>query len=206
MIRVYVITVSDRSFRGEREDITGPKLIEALQGYGYELAGYKIIPDEYSTIRSKLIEIVDSGIADIILTAGGTGFAERDVTPEATLSIADRNVPGIAEAIRAGSMAKTRHAMLSRAVAFIGPSGCSKSVTPKCIAGIMKPDSGHIEYNGKVLFDSEHHINLPPQKRHIGYLFQSYALFPDMTVKENILAGAKWRKDKAERLKTARCV
>lgn len=88
------------------------------------------------------------------------------------------------------------------AVAFIGPSGCGKSVTLKCIAGIMKPDSGHIEYNGKVLFDSEHHINLPPQKRHIGYLFQSYALFPDMTVKENILAGARWKKDKAERLKT----
>lgn len=83
--------------------------------------------------------------------------------------------------------------------AMIGPSGCGKSVTLKCIAGIMKPDRGRIEYNGKVLFDSERHIFMPPQKRRIGYLFQNYALFPDMTVKENILAGLKMEKDRQKR-------
>ncbi len=85
------------------------------------------------------------------------------------------------------------------AIAIAGPSGCGKSVTLKCIAGIMKPDSGYIEYNGHVLFDSEKHVDLPPQKRRIGYLFQNYALFPDMTVRENILAGLGWEKDRMRR-------
>ena len=80
-------------------------------------------------------------------------------------------------------------------IALLGPSGSGKSVTLKCIAGIIKPDSGHIELNGRVLFDSEQHINLPPQKRGVGYLFQSYALFPNMTVKNNILAGLHNQKD-----------
>lgn len=87
--------------------------------------------------------------------------------------------------------------------AFIGPSGCGKSVTLKCIAGIMKPDEGIIEYNGRTLFDSSRHIDLPPQERHIGYLFQSYALFPDMTVRQNILAGLRWEKDRAARERMA---
>ena len=85
------------------------------------------------------------------------------------------------------------------ASALVGPSGCGKSVTLKCIAGIMKPDRGRIAYNGRVLFDSGQNINLPPQKRRIGYLFQNYALFPDMTARENILAGLKAEKDKRRR-------
>ena len=72
---------------------------------------------------------------------------------------------------------------------LLGASGCGKSYTLKCIAGIEKPDSGHIELDGVVLFDSERHINLPPQKRQVGYLFQNYALFPNMTVRQNILCG-----------------
>lgn len=87
--------------------------------------------------------------------------------------------------------------------ALIGPSGCGKSVTLKCIAGIMRPDEGIIEYNGRTLFDSSRHIDLPPQERHIGYLFQSYALFPDMTVRQNILAGLRWERDKARRKRMA---
>ncbi len=83
--------------------------------------------------------------------------------------------------------------------ALIGPSGCGKSVTLKCIAGIMRPDEGHIEYNGQVLYDSASHIDLPPRKRKIGYLFQNYALFPDMSVRENIMSALHWQKDKADR-------
>lgn len=73
-------------------------------------------------------------------------------------------------------------------LALLGDSGCGKSVTLKCLAGIDRPDQGHIELDGRVLFDSEKRIDLPPQKRRIGYLFQQYALFPNMTVEQNITA------------------
>lgn len=82
---------------------------------------------------------------------------------------------------------------------LLGSSGCGKSMTLKCIAGIEKPDSGYIELDGTVLFDSEKKINLPPQKRRVGYLFQNYALFPNMTVRQNILCGMHHVKDKAQR-------
>ena len=78
-------------------------------------------------------------------------------------------------------------------MALLGASGCGKSMTLKCIAGIVKPDRGHIELNGRVLFDSEKKIDLPPRKRRVGYLFQQYALFPHMTVEQNIRAGAHAR-------------
>ena len=84
-------------------------------------------------------------------------------------------------------------------LALLGASGCGKSMTLKCIAGIEKPDKGRIIVDGKVLFDSEKNINLPPQERHVGMMFQNYALFPNMTVLENIRAGAKREKDKAKR-------
>lgn len=82
---------------------------------------------------------------------------------------------------------------------LLGASGCGKSFTLKCIAGIEKPDSGHIELDGVVLFDSEKHINLPPQKRQVGYLFQNYALFPNMTVRQNILCGLQREKNREEK-------
>ena len=82
---------------------------------------------------------------------------------------------------------------------LLGSSGCGKSYTLKCIAGIERPDRGHIELDGAVLFDSEKHINLPPQKRRVGYLFQNYALFPNMTVRQNILCGLHREKDKSLR-------
>ncbi|MGI6686232.1 MAG: sulfate/molybdate ABC transporter ATP-binding protein [Bacillota bacterium] len=76
-------------------------------------------------------------------------------------------------------------------LAILGPSGCGKSMTLKCIAGVETPDAGYIELNGRVLFDSTKKINLPPQQRRVGYLFQNYALFPNMTVEQNIAAGIK---------------
>ncbi|MER2150231.1 MAG: ATP-binding cassette domain-containing protein [Candidatus Limivicinus sp.] len=86
---------------------------------------------------------------------------------------------------------------------LLGASGCGKSFTLKCIAGIEKPDRGHIELDGVVLFDSEKHINLPPQKRQVGYLFQNYALFPNMTVRQNILCGLNREKDRSVKEKRA---
>ncbi len=82
---------------------------------------------------------------------------------------------------------------------LLGPSGCGKSLTLKCIAGIEKPDRGHIELDGRVLFDSKRHVNLPPQQRRVGYLFQNYALFPNMTLRQNILCGLNREKDRARR-------
>lgn len=87
-------------------------------------------------------------------------------------------------------------------LALLGASGCGKSMTLKCIAGIEKPDSGYIELDGKVLFDSRKRINLPPQKRGVGYLFQNYALFPNMTILQNITAGVR-DGSRQERTKTA---
>lgn len=84
-------------------------------------------------------------------------------------------------------------------LALLGASGCGKSMTLKCIAGIEKPDRGKIILDGAVLFDSEKHINLPPQERHVGLMFQNYALFPNMTVLQNICAGAKREKDRQKR-------
>ena len=91
----------------------------------------------------------------------------------------------------------------STATALLGASGCGKSMTLRCIAGIVKPDAGRIVLDGRVLFDSEQHIDLPPQQRGVGLLFQNYALFPNMTVEQNILCGLKAEKDKAAR--KARC-
>ena len=82
---------------------------------------------------------------------------------------------------------------------ILGPSGCGKSMTLRCIAGVERPDSGHIELDGVTLFDSEKRVNLRPQQRRVGYLFQNYALFPNMTVRQNILCGLKNEKDRAAR-------
>ena len=84
---------------------------------------------------------------------------------------------------------------------LLGASGCGKSITLKCIAGIERPDRGKIILDDEILFDSERNINMTPQKRHVGYLFQNYALFPNMTVKQNILCGLRWEKDKSAREK-----
>ncbi len=83
---------------------------------------------------------------------------------------------------------------------FLGASGCGKSMTLKCIAGIIKPDEGRIVLNGRVLFDSEKGINLKPQERNVGYLFQNYALFPNMTVEQNVLCGLSKEKDRKIRI------
>lgn len=91
----------------------------------------------------------------------------------------------------------------STATALLGASGCGKSMTLRCIAGIVKPDAGRIVLDGRVLFDSAQHIDLPPQQRGVGLLFQNYALFPNMTVEQNVLCGLKAEKDKAAR--KARC-
>ncbi|OHE57595.1 MAG: molybdenum cofactor biosynthesis protein [Thermodesulfovibrio sp. RBG_19FT_COMBO_42_12] len=117
MISVAVLTVSDKGSKGEREDLSGPLIGEMIKKIGAELKYYEVIPDEKILIKEKLIEY--SRKVDLILTTGGTGLSARDVTPEATLEIIDKEVPGIAEAMRSEGLKKTSRAMLSRAVAGV---------------------------------------------------------------------------------------
>ena len=119
MYHAAVLTVSDRSFRGERPDEGGPLVAEILKNAGYEVITATIVPDEQVQIEEKLREISDTGTVQLLVTTGGTGFAPRDVTPEATLTVCDRLTPGIPEAMRYASMQVTNRAMLSRAQAGI---------------------------------------------------------------------------------------
>ena len=114
-----VITLSDKGFAGERRYTSGPRAAKILREYGYEVVEEVLLPDEQKKIEKELIRLSDSRQISLILTTGGTGFSMRDCTPEATLAVADRQAPGIAEAIRAGSMEITPRAMLSRGVSVI---------------------------------------------------------------------------------------
>jgi molybdenum cofactor synthesis domain-containing protein len=117
MITVAVLTLSDKGSKGEREDLSGPAISAMLKGIGAEVKHYEILPDEKDMIREKLVEY--SLKVDLILTTGGTGLSPRDVTPDATLEVIDREVPGIAEAMRSEGLKKTSRSMLSRAVAGV---------------------------------------------------------------------------------------
>ena len=117
--KAAVITVSDKGARGERVDESGPAAKEMLEEAGYEVVETLIIPDEPEELKTELIRLADEVRADLVVTSGGTGFSMRDQTPEATLAVADRLAPGIAEAIRYQSMAVTNRAMLSRGVSVI---------------------------------------------------------------------------------------
>lgn len=119
MKRAAVITSSDSSWRGEREDLSGLVVKEILETNGYEVTAMIILPDDREMLGSKMAEIADNNQAELILTTGGTGFSQRDCTPEATADITERQVPGIPEAMRAYSMQFTKRAMLSRAAAGI---------------------------------------------------------------------------------------
>lgn len=119
MIKVAILTVSDKGSRGEREDTTSVAIKEVLDPNLYEVVGTKIVPDEVEDIKCELIRFCDDLKVDLVLTNGGTGFSRRDVTPEATLAVIEKMVPGIPEAMRAKSLEITPKAMLSRAVAGI---------------------------------------------------------------------------------------
>jgi len=117
--KAVVITISDRGSRGERKDTSGPEIVAMLQQIGIEIVGQSIIPDEKELIRQSLIEWCDGEKADLILTTGGTGVSPRDVTPDATREIIEREIPGMAEEMRRRSAAITPRAMISRAIAGI---------------------------------------------------------------------------------------
>jgi len=113
-VRFAILTVSDKGYRREREDISANVIKEKMEKVGYQLIDYKIVPDEKDMIKDVLIEFCDEKKVDLILTTGGTGFSPRDVTPEATKEIVEKEVPGIPEIIRLKSYKITHRAMLSR--------------------------------------------------------------------------------------------
>jgi len=119
VIRAAVITVSDRSFRGERPDTSGPAVAEMLLSLPAEVSQQVVVPDEIPYIRRALLQFSDVLGIDLVVTTGGTGVDPRDVTPEATRVVLDREVPGMAEAMRSDSQARVPTAMLSRAMAGI---------------------------------------------------------------------------------------
>jgi molybdopterin adenylyltransferase len=138
-INVGILTVSDRSAKGERADLSGSALAEIANHQGWSLAAKSIVPDDIDRISAILIEWVDVRKVDLILTTGGTGFTARDVTPEATRLVIQRETPGLTEAMRSQGMKKNPHAILSRAVAGIrqktlivnlpgSPGGASESL------------------------------------------------------------------------------
>ena len=118
-LRAAVITLSDKGSRGEREDKSGPLIVEMLTAAGYKVEETMILPDEAATLKAQLIRLADGRQVNLILTTGGTGFSPRDITPEATLAVADRNAPGIAEAMRYHSLSITPRGMLSRAASVL---------------------------------------------------------------------------------------
>ena len=117
--RVGILTLSDKGSRGEREDLSGTAIRDLLSPEVYAVDAYEVIPDERDTIVSTLVRWIDEGGLDLVLTTGGTGVSPRDVTPEATRSVIERELPGFAEAMRWASLQKTPHAVISRAVAGI---------------------------------------------------------------------------------------
>ena len=117
--RAAVVTLSDKGFAGERVDTSGPRAAQLLAEAGYEIVEQVLLPDVQKKIEHELVRLADSRQVDLIITTGGTGLSVRDVTPEATLAVATRNVPGIAEAIRSESLKITRRAMLSRGASVL---------------------------------------------------------------------------------------
>lgn len=117
--RAAVITASDKGSKGVREDVSGDILKQLLQQNGYTIESYCVLPDDREALATEMMRLADNDLCDVVFTTGGTGLSRRDVTPEATLAVAHRLVPGISEAMRAASMQITSRAMLSRGVSVI---------------------------------------------------------------------------------------
>lgn len=152
MIRTAILTISDKGSKGERIDGTGPAIKEKIKNLGYSIDYYKIIPDEMEEIQNELIYISDELKFDLVLTNGGTGFSQRDVTPEATMKVIEKHVPGFGEVMRTKSLEITPKAMLSRATAGIR----GKTL----IVNLPGSPSGAVENLGFILPSLPHGIEI----------------------------------------------
>lgn len=152
-LRVGILTVSDKGSTGEREDRSGPAIRECLNGIEHEIIWYGIVPDERDRIKESLKMLSEDMEADVVLTTGGTGLSPRDVTPEATMELADKTVPGIAEAMRIQSAAKAPRSMLSRGVAVVHRNTLIINFpgSPKAVRECMEIVSPVLEHASAVL-------------------------------------------------------
>ena len=116
LLRARILVLSDASSRGERADLSGPAVRELLEAHGWQVAAIEILPDDLDTLRQRLEALTDADDCDAVVTAGGTGVGPRDVTPEATRAVVEKEIPGLAELMRAEGVKKTRRAVLSRGV------------------------------------------------------------------------------------------
>ena len=159
MYTVGIITISDKGAAGRREDKSGQKIRQMLPEDEYEVVSYKIIPDERKQIADELVRLSDDMKCNLVLTTGGTGFSPRDITPEATMDVAQRNAPGIAEALRAYSMSLTPRAMLGRGVCVIRKNTLIVNLpgSVKAVSESMDFLMGNIEHGLDILlgYDSE---------------------------------------------------
>ena len=128
MKRVVVITASDKGYKGEREDLSGPAVKEIVEAAGYQVVSMDVLPDDRGLLSARMAEIADQGLAELILTTGGTGFSQRDVTPEATEDVIERRVPGIPEAMRAFSLLSRATAGIRKRTLIINLPGSPKAV------------------------------------------------------------------------------
>ena len=149
MYTVGIITASDKGSKGEREDLSGRMIQTIVEEYGYKVADYALVPDEKEELKETMIHMADEEGIHLILTTGGTGFSQRDITPEATLEVIEKQVPGIAEAIRSNSFKITRRAILSRGISgirgntlIINLPGSPKAVKESLIFIIGELDHG----------------------------------------------------------------
>ena len=159
MYTVGIITISDKGAAGRREDKSGQKIRQMLPEDEYEVVSYKIIPDERKQIADELVRLSDDMKCNLVLTTGGTGFSPRDITPEATMDVAQRNAPGIAEALRAYSRSLTPRAMLGRGVCVIRKNTLIVNLpgSVKAVSESMDFLMGNIEHGLDILlqYDSE---------------------------------------------------
>lgn len=159
MYSVGIVTLSDKGADGLREDLSGPRIAELLPKDRYEVVSYKILSDDEDMLKNELIRLCDEERCDLVLTTGGTGLSKRDITPEATLCVAQKNVPGIAEGLRAYSMQFTKRAILSRGVSVIRNKTLIINLpgSVKAVSESMEFLIGNIEHGLDIMlgYDSE---------------------------------------------------
>ena len=167
MIKASVITISDKGFRGEREDTAGPLAVSMLKEAGYEVIAQTIVPDEQPLIEAELRRHADELKANLILTSGGTGFSKRDVTPEATIAVCERLAPGIPEAMRAYCLNITNRAMLSRAQAGLYHDSLIVNLpgSPKAVRENLEPVLPALEHGLQMLLGTKNECASQPEEK-----------------------------------------
>lgn len=157
MFSAGIITASDKGSKGQREDISGVVIKEKLESRGYEVKHYRILQDDFKQLKDEMLHMSDDLKLNLIITTGGTGFSKRDITPEATKAVIERDVPGIMEAIRSYSLTITKRAMLSRGIAGIRGESLIINLpgSPKAVEESLDYIIDHIGHGLEILLGTD---------------------------------------------------